>query len=107
MWATTAIGTSNTTLSPTVATGTQWVSDWITCHNTNASASVTVTWYLVNNGGAAGSTMQMHQHTLLAGESKIPDGVRGHVLVAGESIVAIASATGVNTRASGRLQSTS
>lgn len=106
MWAVSAIGTSNTALSPTVGSGTQWLMDWITVHNTSAG-SVTVTWYLVPSGGSPGTSNQIHKHTILADQTDTPDGLRGHILSAGGSVVAIADATGVNAAGTGRLQTLS
>jgi hypothetical protein len=106
IWPPTAIGLTNTVLSPTVAAGSKWILDWITAHNTSTTTTATVTWYLVPSGGSAGSTTEMEVMTLLPGETKIPQGVRGHTMLAGGSVVAISTLAGTNTAATGRLQST-
>ena len=103
LWPVAAIGTSMTTLSPTVVAGDEWTIDSIVAHNASG-ATVTVTWHLVPNGGSASSANQMHKAAIPSEGVDYIDGLLSAVITEGASVQAIASAVGVNCTATGRLR---
>lgn len=103
LWAVTAVGTTDTLLSPTVSTGDEAIIDSIVAHNTSAS-TITVEWYLVPPAGATGLATRIHRSSIAADGLDFVDGLIARTIVAGATVYAKASAAGVNTAATGRIR---
>lgn len=92
---------AETSLYPAPA-NTRTIIDKLSATNTTAGA-LTITIKLVPAGQVAGVAYEVsHAASIAAGQSYTFPEVIGHVLASGDFISVIASAAGINIRASGR-----